>query len=268
MAKPTDRARSLTLITGASDGIGAEFARLMAARGHDLALCARRLDRLEALADEIARQGRPRPLVFALDLGDPAGPEHLAAALAAAGARVEILVANAGYGLIGPARSLDRRGQIGIVDLNVRALTDITLLLLPQIVEARGRILLVGSIGSWLPGPYLAVYYASKAYVLSFGEALWRELRDTGVSVTTLCPGPTVTGFQARAGMAAAAASSSNPRIMTPRAVAEAGYAGLMAGRRTVVPGWRNKLVQWFAPFAPRTRLLNMVARMQESRTG
>lgn len=263
-AGPTSR--PLSLITGASDGIGRELARLMAARGHDLALAARSRDRLESLADDIAATGRPRPLVLVADLADPAAIENLVAGVEAAGAHVEILVNNAGYGLIGPARTLDRRNQLGVADLNIRALTDLTLRLLPGIVAARGRILHVASIGSFLPGPYMAVYYASKAYVLSFGEALSKELESSGVTVTTLCPGPTVTGFQARAGMSAG--TMSKMPSMSARAVAEAGYAGMMAGRRVVVPGWRNKLVSILAPLTPRGLLLGAVARMQESRKG
>ena len=264
MAEAERDRRSVALVTGASDGIGAELARLMAARGHRLALLARRRDRLDALADDIAATGHPRPFVTAADLSDP---RALAAALdeiARAGLRIEILVNNAGYGLIGSASELDRDGQLGIVDVNVRALTDLTLRLLPDIVEARGRIMLVGSIGSFLPGPYLAVYYASKAYVLSLGEALAKELAETGASVTVLCPGPTVSGFQARAGMAAK--SDADPGVMSARDVALAGYEGMMAGRRVVVPGRANRTTALMARLLPRSVLLEMVAKVQKRR--
>lgn len=257
-------ARHLALITGASDGIGAELARVMAARGHDLALTARRAEKLDALADEIAATGRPRPLVIPLDLGASGGADALVAALDREGASVDILVNNAGFGLLGAARDIDRAQQLAMIDLNIRALTDLTLHLLPGLVARRGRILQVASIAAFLPGPYMAVYYASKAYVLSFGEALARETRGSGLSVSTLCPGPTTTGFQARAGMAGDFFDKMGP--MTARAVAEAGYAGMMAGRRIILPGWRNRLGAFGTRFLPRAWLMEVVARLQERR--
>lgn len=256
--------RQLTLITGASDGIGAELARLMARAGHDLALVARQGDRLSALADEIETMKRPRPLVIACDLSRADDIDALTARLEGAGARVEILVNNAGFGLHGRAGTLDRAAQLGMIDLNIRALTDLTLRLLPQIVEARGRILHVASIAAFLPGPNMAVYYATKAYVLSFSQALSQELRGKGVTVSVLCPGPTSTRFQARAGLDPAMFEKLRPA--SARAVAEAGYAGLMAGRRVIVPGAMNKLSRVLAGLAPRAILLPLVARLQESR--
>ncbi len=261
---PAANARPVTLITGASEGIGAELARIMAAAGHDLALVARRGDRLEALAQDLAAEGFARPLTFACDLAQPDAIEPLAQGLAAAGAQVEILVNNAGYGMLGAAASLAREDQLGMIDLNIRALTDLTLRFLPEIIAARGRILHVASTASFLPGPGMAVYYASKAYVLSLGEALAHELRDTGASVTTLCPGPTLTGFQARAGFDATLFKG--PRPMEARAVALAGYAGMMAGKRVIVPGAMNKLTMIFARLAPRALLLAAVGRLQEGR--
>lgn len=256
--------RRLALITGASDGIGAELARVMARAGHDLALTARRGDRLAALADEIAASGRLRPLVSICDLADPDGAERLLRDLAEAGAQVEILVNNAGYGLNGRAQTLDRADQIGVIDLNIRALTDLTLHVLPQIVAARGRILQVASVAAFLPGPNMAVYYASKAYVLSFGEALSQELKGTGATVSVLCPGPTTTGFQQRAGLDASIFKTMRP--MSARDVAEAGYAGLMAGERVIVPGALNKISRILASLSPRALLLPVVGRLQESR--
>ena len=179
-------ARKVVLVTGASLGIGAELARVFASHGHDLALAARSRDRLEALADEIAasgaasgiiRSGILRPIVIEIDVARPGAADALAARLLAEGASVEILVNNAGFGLIGPASALARDEQIEMVDLNVRALTDLTLAFLPDIRAARGRILNVASVAAFLPGPGMAAYYATKAFVLSFSEALWFELR-------------------------------------------------------------------------------------------
>jgi short-subunit dehydrogenase len=256
--------RKLALITGASDGIGAELARVMARAGHDLALTARRADRLAALADEIAATGRPRPLVVDCDLSTPAGVERLVEGLGAANAALDILVNNAGFGLHGEARRLDRAEQLQMIDLNIRTLTDLTLRFLPQIVEARGRILQVASVAAFLPGPNMAVYYATKAYVLSFSEALGQELKGAGVHVGVLCPGPTSTGFQTRAGLDATLFKRLRP--MDARDVAEAGYAGMMAEQRVIVPGFLNKASRLMAGLTPSAILLPIVGRLQESR--
>ena len=258
--------RNVTLVTGASGGIGADLARVFAAHGHDLALVARSKDQLDALAAEIAAAGRPRPLVIVEDLAKPDAADRVAAALAAAGASPDILVNNAGYGLLGDVATLDPTAQLGIVDLNVRALLALTLRFLPAIKSARGKILNVASVVAFFPGPGLAVYYASKAFVLSFTQALGYELREAGVTVTALCPGVTTTGFQDRAGF------GSDMILMrfgaaTSASVAAAGYAGLMAGRRTVIPGLANKLLCYSAPLLPRAILLPMIAAMQRSKS-
>jgi len=192
--------RRVALVTGASGGIGADLARVFARHGHDLALVARSKEQLEALADEIAATGRPRPLVLAYDLTVPEAVDAIAAQLTAADASVEILVNNAGYGLLGDVADLDPAAQIGIVDLNVRALVALCLRFLPELRAVRGKILNVASVVGFFPGPGMAMYYASKAFVLSFGEALWQEMKPYGCTVTTLCPGVTITGFQQRAG--------------------------------------------------------------------
>jgi short-subunit dehydrogenase len=162
-----------------------------------------------------------------------------------------------------PAFSTARRNS-RMIDLNIRALTDLTLRLLPQIVETRGRILHVASTAAFLPGPNMAVYYATKAYVLSFSEALAQELKSAGVKVSVLCPGPTSTGFQARAGLDPVLFDRLRP--MSARDVAEAGYLGLMAGQRVIVPGLLNKAARMLAHLAPRAILLPIVGRLQESR--
>jgi len=259
-------ARPLALITGASGGIGADLARVFARHGHDLALVARNREKLEALADEIAASGRPRPLVLAFDLAAPGAVEKIAEALQAAGAAPDILVNNAGFGLAGAFAELDPAEQIAIVDLNVRALVEMTLRFLPEIAAARGKILNVASVVSFFPGgPGMAIYYASKAFVRSFTLAVGQELRAKGVTVTVLCPGVTWTGFQSRAGFAPEMALSHFPG-QTAMEVAEAGFAGLIAGRREVVPGLFNKLTQMVLPFSPKSLILPLISRLQQKR--
>lgn len=260
-------ARPLTLITGASGGIGAELARVFAAHGHDVALAARSADKLEALADEIAEAApaRRRPLVVALDLMAPGAATQLAATLESAGAQVEMLVNNAGFGLAGQADQLDRAEQLSMIDLNIRALVDLTLTFSPQIEARHGAILNVASTAAFQPGPGMAVYYATKAFVLSFSEALSQELGGRGVSVTALCPGPTQTDFQKRAGFDSSMLLT-RAAAMSARDVAEAGYAGLVRGKRLVVPGVMNKLTAFLAPFTPHALLLPLVAALQKKR--
>lgn len=166
----------VTLITGASSGIGAELARLFASKGHRVALTARRADRLETLAGEIVAAGGAVPIVIPCDLHQPDGCDRIAAALAAENVEVEYVINNAGYGIYGHATKRDRAEQLGIIAVNIRALTDLSLRFSDQLIRHRGGILNVASIAGFLPGPGMAVYYASKAYVLSFTEALRGEL--------------------------------------------------------------------------------------------
>jgi hypothetical protein len=259
------RARSVAVVTGASRGIGADIARVLSRQGHDLALTARNRDELETLAAEIERRGGPRPIVIALDLGDKNAAEHLAAALADAGATVDILVNNAGFGLAGPVADLDPARQIGIIDVNVGALVSLTLRLLPDLVACRGRILNVASTAAFVPGPGMAIYYATKAFVLSFSEALSHELHCRGVTVSVLCPGPTATSFLERAGLDSAGLFKRFPPVSS-MAVAEAGVAGLMRGKRVILPGVMNKLTGWLGPLIPHALLLPAVAYLQSVR--
>jgi uncharacterized protein len=258
--------RRVTLITGASGGIGAGLARVFARHGHDLALVARGRAKLEALADEIAASGRPRPFVLAFDLTERGAVNDLAAALDAAGATPEILVNNAGFGLAGPVAGLNPAEQLAIVDLNVRTLVEMTLRFLPGIRSARGKILNVASIAAYFPGgPGMAAYYASKSFVLSFSLALSQELHSQGVTVSALCPGYTTTGFQARAGIGANMDLARLP-VSTAIEVAEAGYAGLIAGRREIVPGSLNRLGIGLLPFLPKSLTLAVISRLQQNR--
>jgi uncharacterized protein len=268
MTTADGKRRGVAIVTGASEGIGAELARVFAARGHDLALVARRADRLEALADEIvARGAERRPLVVGLDLCEPGAIDALAKALDEAGARAEILVNNAGFGLLGRVERLDPSEQLAMVDLNVRALTALTLRFLPAIVASQGAILNVASIAAFMPGPNFAIYYATKAYVLSFSEALTEELRPSGVKVSCLCPGPVETGFQARSGFALEGKmGAARLALVSPAEVARQGYEGLMAGRRVVVPGLLNRVIVLVARHVPRGLLLPLMAAAMNGR--
>jgi uncharacterized protein len=259
--------RRIALVTGASEGLGAEFARLFAERGHDLALVARRGDKLEALADEIAARGRPRPLVIVMDLAAPDAPEKLVAAVKDAGAQVEYLVNNAGYGLNGAFHELPLADQLAMIDLNVRTLTALAYRFIPDLVATRGGMLNVASIAAFAPGPGMSVYYASKAFVLSLSEALHEELRPLGVRVTALCPGPVVTGFQARAGMGEAAFAAP-PGVAGARETVEAAYAGLKSGRRVVTPGVVNQALAAGLAWIPHGISLPQLAARQAKRGG
>jgi short-subunit dehydrogenase len=254
----------VTLITGASAGIGTELARVFASNGHRLVLVARRAHRLTKLADEIVAAGGPAPIVIPCDLEHPDAGDRIAAALAAEGVEIDYVVNNAGFGLFGKAIDRDRAGQLGIIAVNIRALTDLSLRFSDSVIRHRGGILNVASIAGFLPGPGMAVYYASKAYVLSFTEALRAELGPRGVRVTALCPGPVPTEFQARAGFVPGVDSA----ILGVSAsdVALAGYRGLMANRRTVLPGLGIKIVPLLLRLFPRGFILAAVGRLQLKR--
>jgi short-subunit dehydrogenase len=254
--------RPVTLITGASAGIGTALAHEFAAHGHALVLVARRAPALAAVADAIAAAGHARPVVLAMDLAQDDAAGALAAALAAREIEPEIVVNNAGFGLVGAAADLDRAVQLEMIDLNVRALTDLSLAFVAALARRQGGILNVASVAGFLPGPGMAVYYATKAYVLSFSEALHQELRPRGIRVTALCPGPVPTEFQARAGVV-------RPRLpplvtLSAAAVAREGYRALARGRRLAVPGLANKAVTVIGRLAPRRLLLEAVARRQQ----
>jgi uncharacterized protein len=251
----------VTLITGASAGIGTELARIFTANGHRVALVARRADRLTALANEIAASGGAAPIVIPCDLELPDSCDKIAAALAAEGVEVEYVVNNAGFGLFGDAIELDRAEQLGIIAVNIRAMTDLSLRFSDDLIRRRGGILNVSSIAGFLPGPGMAVYYASKAYVLSFTEALRAELAGRGVRVTALCPGPVPSEFQARAGFEPGFDSA----ILNVSAadVAKAGYRGLMANKRAVLPGLGIKMVPFLLRLFPRGFILTAVRMFQ-----
>ena len=242
--------RPVTLVTGASAGLGAEFARRYAERGDRLVLVARRKERIEELAAEL---GNARAV--AMDLSKPGAAAALMADCTAQGETVTRLINNAGFGLVGRFSELDGAQQRSMIDLNCGVLTELAHAVLPAMQEAgSGEILNVASVAAFQPGPGMAVYFATKAYVLSFSEALHEEVRDHGIKVSCLCPGPTRTEFGEVAGFEA---SKMMQRAMDSvskgaREVVDAGIAGLDANKAVVVPGAVNKISASSSRFLPR----------------
>jgi len=258
MAKPDGAA----LVTGASGGIGLELARLLARGGHDLVLVARSAEKLQTLARELEGEHGVRAHALPADLTDPGAPERIAAELRGRGVEVEVLVNNAGFGVAAPFAEADTARQVEMIQVNVTALTHLTRLFLPAMLSRRsGRILNVASTAAFQPGPFLAVYYATKAYVLSFSEAVAEEVRGTGVTVTALCPGPTHTGFAAEARMEGTLLFRAG-RVMDAATVARVGYRGMMRGKRLVIPGVLNQVVATVAQRSPRALVLRLVRQL------
>lgn len=258
--------KSATLITGASAGIGAEFARLLGAEGETLVITARRQDRLEALADELRRAHGVRVECIVADLARKESADLVAEKIGALGLEVGTLINNAGFGLTGAFADQPTDRVIEMLELNIVALTRLTRIFLPNMRARRaGGIINAASTAAFLPGPYMSAYYASKAYVLSFSEALAHELRGSGVVVTALCPGPTQTEFQKIAGMA------ETPLLrrlsMSSREVARLGLAGHRAGKAVVITGIGNKLTPFAARLVPRSLMARIAASVQKGRT-
>jgi uncharacterized protein len=245
-----------SLVTGASSGIGEVFARELAARRSDLVLAARTQEKLESLAAELRSSAGVAVQVIAIDLAEPGAGRRLADQLRRSGLQIDVLINNAGFGLHAPMREADPDRLSQQVQLNVAALTDLTAALLPGMLERdRGAIVNVASTAAFQPVPYMAVYGATKAYVLSFSEALWAETRSTNVRVTALCPGATDTSFFAVAGEDAQVG-----RRMTPEQVVAAAFRALERRRPSVVTGLQNRMVANSGRLAPRA----MVARIAE----
>jgi uncharacterized protein len=253
------------LITGASSGIGLELARIFAQNGHDVVLVARHEEKLQALAAELAARN-VRAQAIAIDLAAHDGAASLVAQLQARGIDVDILVNNAGFGLYGPFVETALATELSMIQLNVVALTELTKRLLPgMIARRRGRIMNVASTAAFFPGPLMAVYYATKAYVLSFSEAIANELEGSGVTVTALCPGPTASGFQAAASLEQSKLVAGKT-LPTAREVAQDGFDAVMAGRPLVVTGLSNKLLVLTPRFFPRRAIARVVRAAQERR--
>jgi short-subunit dehydrogenase len=245
--------RPLALVTGASSGIGADLARELARHGHDLVLTARRAPALEALAAELRGLGA-RATVMPKDLGVPGAARELAREIETRGMHIDVLINNAGFGDVGPFVREDPDRIDAMLQVNVAAPTALTRAIVPGMVERKhGRVMLVSSTGAFQPGPNMATYCATKAYVLSLGEALARELRGTGVTITTLCPGATLTGFAAESGAESLPLFSSKlvPK-MSSASVARAGYEAMMRGKPVLVTGIANKIVAFSGRLFPR----------------
>ena len=255
--------KGTALVTGASGGIGADLAILLAKDGHDLVLVARSAEKLDALGGELTGQFGVRCVTLVADLSTAEGPKEVVDALAARGLTIDVLVNNAGYGLYGPFSETSLDAELKMIQLNVASLTYLSKAILSgMIARRRGKICNVASTAAFQPGPLMAVYYATKAYVLSFSEALSNELDGTGVTVTALCPGPTRTGFQAGAKMEES--KLVRGKIMDSQTVARIGYEGLMKGKRVVIPGVKNKLLAQSVRFLPRGMVTGLVRSAQE----
>jgi short-subunit dehydrogenase len=255
---PTSASQT-ALITGASFGIGLEFARIFAREGYNLVLVARSADRLRQLASELENNHSSRSLILATDLTEPGASAYILDQTTRAGLQVDVLVNNAGFGQYGMFAENDLEQCLRQTQLNVTTLTHLTRLYLPVMIKRRsGRILNVASTAAFQPGPLMAVYFATKAYVLHFSEALANELNGTGVSVTCLCPGATATEFHKRA-------NATGQRLlkfgsMDARTVAEAGYRAMVAGKPVVISGFKNWLLAQSIRFSPRM-LVTAIAR-------
>jgi len=254
------------LITGASGGIGVDLADCFAHEGYDVIVTARSEGALREVASRLAKQHSVSATPIANDLGAIGGGAKLADLVKAKGLTVDVVVNNAGYGHAGALTSSDLATQLGMIDLNVRALVELTHLYWDGMVQRRrGGVLNVASTAAFQPGPLMAVYYASKAFVLSFSEALWEEARGTGLNVSCLCPGPTASGFRERAGTGKTRLATAAP-VAPSLPVAEQGYRGWRANKRVVVTGARNRMLAELVQVLPRRAVLRMVRQLQSPR--
>jgi short-subunit dehydrogenase len=254
---------STVLITGASVGLGYEFAKLFARDRYDLVLVARDQQRLTAVASELKQQHGIQVRVLPVNLAVPNASEEIVRTLKEAGVVVDVLVNNAGFGQQGPFHTNPHGNELSMIQVNIAALVHLTKLILPGMVERKnGRIMNVASTAAFQPGPNMAVYYATKSFVLSFSEALSEELRGTGVHVSAFCPGPTRTEFQSRAGISNAMMKGFAGMDAAP--VASIGYKGLMRGKRVVIPGVINRIGVFFAKISPNIVLMKVIKSLHK----
>ncbi len=261
--------RQTALITGASNGIGLALAKRFAAENHDLILVARSEDKLQALKIELSSKHGIEAHVFSYDLTQPDACQSLFDRTQQAGLQVDVLVNNAGYGDYGDFVETDWEKQQGMISLNVMAITHLTHLFLPAMVQRdSGKILNVSSTAAFQPGPKMSVYFATKAYVLSFSEAIAAETDGTGISVTVLCPGPTQSGFidNANMGKMAAADAISEDKLPSSKEVADFGYEALQKGQVVAVHGTLNKLMTFSNRLAPRAVIRKGVKQFMSSK--
>jgi short-subunit dehydrogenase len=261
-ALDSKRQRETALITGASSGIGLDLAQLMAP-DFDLIVTARNQNELEKIARDLEAAHGNRVHVIPADLTLPEAPQQMFAEILRRGLHVDLLINNAGFGLYGPFADSDAKASLGMVEVNIAALTSLTRLALPGMIERkRGRIMNVASPAGFQPGPLMAVYYATKAYVIMFSEAIANELKGTGVSVTCLCPGATATRFAGRANMEESRLFKMG--AMKSKDVARAGYKGMMEGKGIVIPGVLNKTIAMSVRFSPRKLVTAISRSLQE----
>ena len=255
--------KPLALVTGASSGIGLELARLFAADGYDLVLLARSRQRLDRLAEDLAGRHAVSCRVMVKDLSEASAPREIFSELRDAGLELTALVNNAGFGDLEDFSRMSETRLLEMMQVNMAALTHLTWLFLPPMLErGSGRILNVASTAAFLPGPGMAVYYASKAYVLSFSEALSKELEGSGVTLTCLCPGPVASGFQATANMSGSRFLKF-ARLVDPAPVARAGYRAMCKGKAIEIPGIQNRIAAQLPRVASRAVLRSVVRYVQ-----
>jgi uncharacterized protein len=256
----------VALITGASAGIGKEFARLYAAKRYDLVLVARRADSLAQLADELSRAYGVVSHVIPADLADPAAPTFIHSSVSSKSLQIDVLVNNAGFGFHGRFSSVPVEKHMGMIQVNISSLVHLTRLFLPEMVARKsGGVMNVASTAAFVPGPMMSVYYATKAFVLSFSEALWNEMRGTGVSVSCLCPGATITEFQIHSGMDKTDVFKAG-LTMDATTVARMGIEGLERNQSVVICGLPNKIAVASSRLVPRKLAASLVRRLQDVR--
>lgn len=255
--------REVALISGASSGIGFDLAKIMAA-DFDLIITARNQQKLEQLAQQLESRHSNHVHVIPADLARPEAPAQIFLEVARQGLHVDVLINNAGFGAYGEFASTKLQDELEMIQVNITALTHMTKLALPGMLERkRGRIMNVASTAGFQPGPLMAVYYATKSYVVNFSEAIANELNGSGVTVTCLCPGPTATEFATRADMEKSRLFKLGR--MSSEDVARIGYQGMMKGKTLVIPGAKNKLIMESVRFTPR-KLVTAVARSLQER--
>lgn len=255
--------RKIALITGASSGIGKALAENFSRDGYDVILAARSIDKMQLHATELESRFGITATPIAVDLESQDGPTKLFSEVKDRGLFVNTLANNAGYGAFGEFKDTALESELAMMQLNMNAVVILTKLFLPEIISAKGKIINTCSTAAFQPGPYMAVYYASKSFVLSFSEALAAELEGTGVTVTAFCPGPTASGFQDKAGMQASALVK-DKKLPTAEEVAALGYRAMQRGQRVYIPGVRNWLMAQSVRFTPRSWVTTIVKSMSK----
>lgn len=257
------KSNPVVLITGASGGIGKALCEEFAKDGYDLILAARSVDKMHSQAADLQRRFKVRVTAIGADLENPAGAEQMHAEIKKSGTVLTALVNNAGYGTYGEFKDIPLSATLGMMQLNMNSVVVLTKLFLPDLLSTKGKVLNVASTAAFQPGPYMAVYYATKSFVLHFSEGLASELENTGVTVTALCPGPTASGFQDKAVMQASALVK-NKRLPSAEAVASSGYRAMKRGKRVHITGLMNYLMAQSIRFTPRNLVTALVKQLSK----